>query len=115
MNEYGLTLENPRCLIITKGKRASVNADRLEEFALNHRFQVVESLINDEKAFEKIQYYLEHESVSTILIRSLWDVSKDKDILYQLLKLAADHGVSVNEEERGWQAATIVWDGGDGC
>ena len=68
MNEYGLTLENPRCLILTKGKRALVNADRLEEFALNHRFQVVESLINDEKAFDKIQHYLEHESVSTILI-----------------------------------------------
>lgn len=115
MNEYGIALDNPRCLILTRGKRASANADRLEEFAVNHRMQVVETLINDEKAFEKIQYYLEHDCVSSILIRSVWDVSKDKDILYGILKLAADHGISINEEERDWQAATIIWDGGDGC
>lgn len=114
MTEYGAALSNPRCLILTNGKSASLHADRMEEFALGHHLEVVESLINDDKAFEKIQYYLEHDSVSTILIRSVWDVSRDKEKLYQLLKLASEHGASVNEEERDWQVATIVWDGGNG-
>ena len=31
------------------------------------------------------------------------------------MKLAAEHNVSINEENRGFEPATLVWDGGAGC
>lgn len=31
------------------------------------------------------------------------------------MKLASEHNVSINEENRGFEPATLVWDGGAGC
>lgn len=31
------------------------------------------------------------------------------------MKLASDHNISINEENKGFEPATLVWDGGAGC
>ena len=52
-----------------------------------------------------------------ILLRQnrIWDISTDRETVKSIMKLATDHNVSINEENRGFEPATLVWDGGAGC
>ena len=43
------------------------------------------------------------------------NISTDRETVKSIMKLAVEHNVSINEENRGFEPATLVWDGGAGC
>lgn len=120
-------LENMRCLVVVRGASGQV-ADRLEAFARSKGMEVVDSIFLENAAsdrsdgketvdnsLEQVRYYIDHDSISTILIREIWDLSTDKEEIRKLLEFAEQHGISINEEQRGYLPASLVWDGGNGC
>ena len=87
----------------------------LEDYAKQNDMKVVETIFKDDRAIDKLTYYIEREGIICILVRSIWDISTDRETVKSIMKLAAEHNVSINEENRGFEPATLVWDGGAGC
>ena len=103
-----------QCLVFV-GSMENHVADRMETYAKQNDMKVVETIFKDDRAIDKLTYYIEREGIICILVRSIWDISTDKETVKSIMKLAAEHNVSINEENRGFEPATLVWDGGAGC
>lgn len=105
-----------QCLVFV-GSMENHVADRLEEYAKQNDMKVVETIFKDDRAIDKLSYYIEREGIICVLVRSIWDISTDRETLKSIMKLAAEHNVSINEENRGFEPATLyaydiesVWD-----
>ena len=90
-------------------------ADRIEAYAKQNDVKVVDTVFKDDRAIDKLAYYIEREGIICVLVRSIWDISTDRETVKSIMKLASEHNVSINEENRGFEPATLVWDGGAGC
>ena len=45
------------------------------------------------------------------MVCSIYDVSSDKDVVKGIMELAAEHGISINDESRGYEPALISFEG----
>ena len=54
---------------------------------------------------------IERDSIISILVSSIYDVSSDKDVVKGIMELAAEHGISINDESRGYEPALISFEG----
>lgn len=48
------------------------------------------------------------EGIICILVRSICDISTDRETVKSIMKLASEHNVSINEENRGFEPATLL-------
>ena len=94
-----------QCLVFV-GSMENHVADRMEAYAKQNDMKVVDTVFKDDRAIDKLTYYIE---------RSICDISTDRETVKSIMKLASEHNVSINEENRGFEPATLVWDGGAGC
>lgn len=95
-----------QCLVFVGSMETHV-ADRMEDYARQNDMNVVDTVFKDDKAIDKLTYYIEREGVICILVRSIWDISTDRETVKSIMKLAAEHNVSINEENRGFEPATL--------
>lgn len=103
-----------QCLIFV-GNMENHVADRMEAYAKQNNMTVLDIVFKDENAIDKLTHYIEREGIICILVRSIWDISTDEEVVKDIMRLAAEHHVSINEENRSFQIATLIWDGGAGC
>lgn len=59
---------------------------------------------------ERLRYYIERDSIISILVSSIYDISSDKDVVKGIMELAAEHDISVNDESRGYEPALISFE-----
>lgn len=105
---------NRRCIIVVP-EHQSVTADRIESYASSEAMEVIETIMGA-KTLERLLYYIEKDAVQTVLVRQVTDITVDEAELHRIMEIAAEHGVSINAEERNYYPITIgCWDGGSGC
>lgn len=103
-----------QCLVFVGSMETHV-ADRMEDYAGQNDMNVIDTVFKDDKAIDKLTYYIEREGIICILVRSIWDILTDRETVKSIMKLASDHNISINEENRGFEPATLFGDGGIGC
>ena len=91
-----------KCCVICVGRNADRAADRIEAYAKKADFEIVETIFKDTKSVERLKFYIE---------RDIYDVSSDKDVVKGIMELAAEHGISINDESRGYEPALISFEG----
>ncbi len=96
-----------KCCVICVGRNADRAADRIEAYAKKADFEIVETIFKDTKSVERLKFYIERDSIISILVSSIYDVSSDKDVVKGIMELAAEHGISINDESRGYEPALI--------
>lgn len=89
-----------KCCVICVGRNADRAADRIEAYAKKADFEIVETIFKDTKSVERLKFYIERDSIISILVSSIYDVSSDKDVVKGIMELAAEHGISINDESR---------------
>ncbi len=99
-----------KCCVICVGRNADRAADRIEAYAKKAGFEVVETIYKDTKSVGKIKYYIERDSVISIMVSSIYDISSDKDVVKSIMELASEHGISINDESRGYEPALISFE-----
>ena len=100
-----------KCCVICVGRNADRAADRIEAYAKKADFEIVETIFKDTKSVERLKFYIERDSIISILVSSIYDVSSDKDVVKGIMELAAEHGISINDESRGYEPALISFEG----
>ena len=95
-----------KCCVICVGRNADRAADRIEAYAKKADFEIVETIFKDTKSVERLKFYIE----ISILVSSIYDVSSDKDVVKGIMELAAEHGISINDESRGYEPALISFE-----
>lgn len=73
--------------VICVGRNADRAADRIEAYAKKVDFEIVETIFKDTKSVERLRYYIERDSVISILVSSIYDISSDKDVVRVLWSL----------------------------
>lgn len=81
-----------KCCVICVGRNADRAADRIEAYAKKADFEIVETIFKDTKSVERLKFYIERDSIISILVSSIYDVSSDKDVVKGIMELAAEHG-----------------------
>lgn len=105
---------NRRCIILVSERQGMV-ADRIEQYAKSQGMEIVETIMGA-RAIERLLYYIKKNSIQTVLVRQAFDISTDEKQLKKIMKIAADHNVSINAEERNYYPIAVAhWAGGDGC
>ena len=106
-------VEKAKCLILVKGSGCFVDmvVGRMAAFAASHNLEVLETLVNDRFEVEKLLYYIEREKILTVFVRNIKDISPDSEVLHELVETGLAHGVSFNEECRGYEPVRVLWDG----
>ena len=69
-----------KCCVICVGRNADRAADRIEAYAKKADFEIVETIFKDTKSVERLKFYIERDSIISILVSSIYDVSSDKDV-----------------------------------
>ena len=90
-----------KCCVICVGRNADRAADRIEAYAKKADFEIVETIFKDTKSVERLKFYIERDSIISILVSSIYDVSSDKDVV---------KGISINDESRGYEPALISFE-----
>ena len=98
-----------RC-VICAGRNADKDADRIEAYAKKADFEIVETIFKDTKSVERLRYYIENDAIISILVSSIYDILADKDVVKGIMELAAEHGISINDESRGYEPALIAFE-----
>ena len=106
--------EKKQCLIFVRNN-ANDTADRIEAYAKKSGMEVVETIFNtDKKAVERLRYYIERDAIICVLVRDVGDISMElneiKDVVKGIMELAAEHGISINDESRGYEPALISFE-----
>ena len=94
-----------KCCVICVGRNADRAADRIEAYAKKADFEIVETIFKDTKSVERLKFYIERDSIISILVSSI-----DKDVVKGIMELAAEHGISINDESRGYEPALISFE-----
>ena len=96
-----------QCLIFVRNN-ANDTADRIEAYAKKSGMEVVETVFNtDKKAVERLRYYIERDAIICVLVRDVVDISMELNEIKAVMTLAAEHGISINAESRGYEPALI--------
>ena len=86
-------------------------ADRIEAYAKKSGMKVVETIFNtDKKAVERLRYYIERDVIICVLVRDVVDISMELNEIKAVMTLAAEHGISINAESRGYEPALISYE-----
>ena len=99
-----------KCCVICVGRNADRAADRIEAYAKKADFEIVETIFKDTKSVERLKFYIERDSIISILVSSIYNISSDKDVVKGIMELAAEHGISINDESRGYEPALISFE-----
>lgn len=103
-----------RCIILVPDRQGML-ADRIEKYAVSEGMEVIETIMGA-RALERMLYYIKKNSIQTVLVRQAIDITTDEKMLKKLMRIAADHNVSINAEERNYCPIIATnWDGGCGC
>lgn len=90
---------------------ANDTADRIEAYAKKSGMKVVETIFNtDKKAVERLRYYIERDVIICVLVRDVVDISMELNEIKAVMTLAAEHGISINAESRGYEPALISYE-----
>lgn len=90
---------------------ANDTADRIEAYAKKSGMEVVETIFNtDKKAVERLRYYIERDAIICVLVRDVVDISMELNEIKAVMTLAAEHGISINAESRGYEPALISFE-----
>ena len=90
---------------------ANDTADRIEAYAKKSGMEVVETIFNtDKKAVERLRYYIERDAIICVLVRDVVDISMELNEIKAVMTLAAEHGISINAESRGYEPALISYE-----
>ena len=90
---------------------ANDTADRIEAYAKKSGMKVVETIFNtDKKAVERLRYYIERDVIICVLVRDVVDISMELNEIKAVMTLAAEHGISINAESRGYEPALISFE-----
>ena len=90
---------------------ANDTADRIEAYAKKSGMEVVETIFNtDKKAVERLRYYIERDVIICVLVRDVVDISMELNEIKAVMTLAAEHGISINAESRGYEPALISFE-----
>ena len=90
---------------------ANDTADRIEAYAKKSGMKVVETIFNtDKKAVERLRYYIERDAIICVLVRDVVDISMELNEIKAVMTLAAEHGISINAESRGYEPALISYE-----
>lgn len=90
---------------------ANDTADRIEAYAKKSGMEVVETVFNtDKKAVERLRYYIERDAIICVLVRDVVDISMELNEIKAVMTLAAEHGISINAESRGYEPALISFE-----
>lgn len=96
--------EKKQCLIFVRNN-ANDTADHIEAYAKKSGMKVVETIFNtDKKAVERLRYYIERDVIICVLVRDVVDISMELNEIKAVMTLAAEHGISINAESRGYEA-----------
>lgn len=115
MNNQSFADTANRCCIILVPERQGMVADRIEKYAISKGMEVVETIMGA-RATDRLLYYIKKNSIQTVLVRQAFDISTDEKQLKKIMKIATDHNVSINAEERNYYPIVVAhWAGGDGC
>ena len=67
-------------------------------------------LIQIKKAVERLRYYIERDVIICVLVRDVVDISMELNEIKAVMTLAAEHGISINAESRGYEPALISFE-----
>lgn len=95
------------CIILAYGVNANETADRIEAFAFGKDFLVEETIVNEKRVFDKLLHYIREGSISAVLVKNIQDIPISIDEAKTLIKTADEYGVSINEEQNGWNRLEI--------
>ena len=62
-----------KCCVICVGRNADRAADRIEAYAKKADFEIVETIFKDTKSVERLKFYIERDSIISILVSSIYD------------------------------------------
>lgn len=60
-----------KCCVICVGRNADRAADRIEAYAKKADFEIVETIFKDTKSVERLKFYIERDSIISILVSSI--------------------------------------------
>lgn len=103
-------MDNRKSCIVCVGKKADEIADRIEKYAKDAGFQVRETIFKNAKSVDQMKYYIERDSIICVLVSDINDISADKRVVRDVMELAAEHGISINAESRGFEPALISFE-----
>ena len=57
-----------------------------------------------------LRYYIERDAIICVLVRDVVDISMELNEIKAVMTLAAEHGISINAESRGYEPALISYE-----
>ncbi len=66
-----------KCCVICVGRNADRAADRIEAYAKKADFEIVETIFKDTKSVERLKFYIERDSIISILVSSIYDTEQE--------------------------------------
>lgn len=103
------------CIILAYGTNANETADRIEAFAFSKDFLVEETIVNEKRVFEKLLQYIKEGCIEAVLVRNIHDIPISIDEVKTLIKVADQYGVSINEDQNGWNRLQLSEEQEDDC
>ena len=103
------------CIILAYGTNANETADRIEAFAFDKDFLVEETIVNEKRVLDKLLQYIKEGNIEAVLVRNILDIPISIDEVKTLIKLADEYGVSINEEQNGWNRLQSPEEKEDDC
>lgn len=74
-------------------------ADRIEQYAFSHGMKVLETIMEDTKAIERLRAYIESGTVQIVLVRQMKDISEDEAVVQRIIQFARTNGVRILTED----------------
>ncbi|NLG05566.1 MAG: hypothetical protein GX567_17345 [Clostridia bacterium] len=108
--------DEPLVGLIFVGSSNSTVADELEADALQFGFEVTDTIMDETSPVDMLKWYMKNTSIIAVLVRDVYDISSDKDVILDVLREAEKQGVRIHSKAIGWNAVTAApWDGDSGC
>lgn len=108
--------DEPLVGLIFVGSSNGKVADELEEDALKFGFSVTDTIMDETNAIEVLKWYMKNTSIIAVLVRDVFDISSNKEVLLDVFNEASRQGVRIYSKVIGWNAVEAApWDGDMGC
>lgn len=108
--------DEPLVGLIFVGSNNDKIADELEADALKFGFEITDTIMDETNPVEMLKWYMKNTSIIAVLVRDIFDISSDKDVIFEVLKEAERQDVRIHSKAIGWNAVEVApWDGGIGC
>lgn len=91
-------------------------------YAAGHGIKLIEIIADsssgldiDRPEVDRLTAWMEKDYIDAVLVKNIFQISRDTDDLCRFLRKAQELGVSVLSMEHNCKPVYIPWDGGDGC